>query len=69
MDKKWQDIHILYDNKDWSNASFTEYNIRQVNIKSVTTTELFIKINVVDAKDNKNTIIVPKLCGVKVIFD
>lgn len=71
MDKQWQDIHIIYDN----NVRFPlggdtiECNIRQVTIKHIQSTDLFIKINVVDFKGKPNTIIVPKLYGVKVIID
>lgn len=68
MDKKWQDIHIIYEETRFKEPP-TTYTIRQVSIKSVTTTDLFIKINIVDTNDNKNTIIVPKLNGVKVEFD
>lgn len=68
MDKKWQDIHVVYEGGKFGEPP-TTYTIRQVNIKSVTTTDLFIKINIVDTSDNKNMIIVPKLNGVKVVFD
>ena len=71
MDKQWQDIHIVYDN----NIRFPiggeniECHIRQVTIKHIQSTDLFIKINVIDFKGKSNLIIVPKLYGVKVIID
>lgn len=68
MDKKWQDIHILY-NDGFRPDNVVEYGIRQVNIKSIKTTELFIELHIIDAKEKPNTIIIPKLHGVKVLID
>lgn len=71
MNRKWQDIHIVYNN----NVRFPlggdniECNIRHVTIKDIQSTDLFIKINVIDSKGKPNLIIVPKLYGVKVIID
>ena len=69
MDKQWQDIHIIYGEEYPLTKPVNTCTIRQVNIKSVTTNDSSIKINIIDAKGNESTIIVPKLYGVKVVFD
>lgn len=68
MDKKWQDIHIFYNDGIRADSSI-EYGIRQVNIKSIKSTDSFIELHVIDAKEKPNTIIIPKLHGVKVLID
>lgn len=70
MDAKYQDIHILYE-KEWccNKDKIVECNIRQVTIKHIQATDLFIKINVVDEKGKEQLIIVPKLSSVKILID
>ena len=69
MDKKYQDIHIVYIGDNYSEEKNIKHCIRQVKIKSIKNTDLFIELNVIDAKEKPNTIIIPKLFGVKVLID
>lgn len=70
MDAKYQDIHIIYAKEHkFDKDNNVQCHIRQVTIKHIQATDLFIKINIIDIKGKEQLIIVPKLNGVKIEID